>query len=648
MDAPGTVVGLTGGSQSLFQGTLRHASRLGRRFGLKVSAQYLRGTDWVYVDSTELQSRQNAIAGGADPETLLIGARDPDVQHAAGELQFEWRPSDGTSWITSVGASDALSNVALTPLGAAQVNKWKYYYLQTRLSHGRLFTQAFVNINNAGETYLLRNGNTVVDRSLMLVGQVQHAATAGRSVILTYGLDLQSTIPRTDSTITGRNEDDDTINEAGAYLHSETVLHHQLDLVAALRLDYHNRIENLVLSPRAALVFRPAASHALRFTYNRAFSTPNTNNLSLDLFGDSLRVPGDAPPPFAGATLPYAVRLEGVPETGYTFDRSCAGGLCMRSPFTPASVGQPTDYIAAEATQLWSSVVDSLAKFGIDLSAIPAPTSADVETELKRLDIASGSYALVSDVADIPALRPTITNTLELGYRGVIAERLSLAADVYYTWKTDFISAEQVETPNAFYDVTTLAQYLASFLPPDQALGIAAVMAQLPVGTVVPQQAFDPWDIIVTYRNFGKITLWGADLDLTAFLSRHFALRGTYSWVSRDTFAVVNPVGRPDTILLNAPTNKGSVALLFRDDMIGLNAQVRWRGVERFPVRSGVYAGEVPGYGVWDIAIGYRLPWRYDLLVVLSARNVLDNEHQEFVGAAPIGRLVTLRLRAGF
>jgi len=649
MDAPGTVVGLTAGQRSLFQATMRHASRLGRSFGLKISGQYTRGRDWVYADSSEIRNRQDAIDGGADPDTLRIGARDDGVERVAGELQFEWRPSNRTSWITSAGANNALRNVDLTPLGAAQVDSWKYYYLQTRLSHGRLFTQAYVNVNNAGDTYLLRSGNTVVDRSLMLVGQVQHGTTVGRRTNLTYGLDLQSTIPRTDSTITGRYEDDDTINEAGAYLHGETVLHRQLDLVAALRVDYHNRVENLVVSPRAALVFRPADAHSMRFTYNRAFSTPTTNNLFLDLFADSLRVPAGAPPPFGGVTLPYAVRVEGVPETGFTFSRSCTGGLCMRSPFTPASVGEPTDYIPVDATLVWSSVVDSLANLGIDLSAIPAPTNADVSTVLQRLDISDGSYDPVSgEVTDIPSLKPTITNTLELGYRGVLGERFSLAADLYYTWKNDFISAEQVETPNAFYDLATLANYLADYLPADQALATAAVLAQLPVGTVVPEQALDPWDIMVTYRNFGKITLWGADLDLTAFLSRHFAVRGTYSWVSRNSFEVVNSVGQPDTIPLNAPANKGSLAVMFRDDRLGLNTEVRWRAVESFPVRSGVYAGEIDGYGVWDVALGYRLPWRYDLLLVLSARNVFDNMHQEFAGAPEIGRLVTLRLRAGF
>ena len=209
-------------------------------------------------------------------------------------------------------------------------------------------------------------------------------------------------------------------------------------------------------------------------------------------------------------------------------------------------------------------------------------------------------------------------------------------------------SAEQVETPNAFFDQPSLATYLAGFMPADSARLLASLIGLVPVGTVTPREALDPWDIIVTYRNFGKITLWGADVDVAAFLSRSWAVRGAYSWVSRNEFAVVNAVGRPDTIPLNATANKGSLALQYRHDRLGLNGEVRGRAVEGYPVMSGVYQGEVASYGVVDLALAYRLPIRTDILITLDALNLLDNLHQEFVGAPEIGRLVTLRVRAAF
>jgi iron complex outermembrane receptor protein len=636
----GGVVALAGGSAPLVQGALRYGNTLGQHVGLKLSAQYLRGEDWQYVDPVEQANRAQAIAGGADPDTLLIGARDSLVERLAGELRVDWRPGERTELVTAVGLNNGMRNVDLTPLGAAQLQDWRYVYAQSRLRHGRLFAQAFVNLSDAGDTYLLRNGNTVQDNSYMVVAQAQHNSAVGSRTGLIYGVDLQSTVPRTDGTITGRNEQDDMINELGGYLHADVTLSPILQLIAAARVDLHNRLPAPVFSPRAALVYRAAPAHTLRLTYNRAFSTPTTNNLFLDLFADSLRAP-------TGVTLPYAVRVEGVPETGYTFARTC-NGLCMRSPFTPASVGSPTDYIPIDATLLWDPLVDTLQTFGIDISAIPAPTSNEVATVLGRLNIsgAAPTFDPVADVSDIPALSPTITNTIELGYSGLLGDWLSVGIDVYHTWKTDFISAEQVETPNAFFDQPSLAGYLAGFMPPDSAQLLASLIGLVPVGTVTPQEAFDPWDIIVTYRNFGKITLWGADVDLAAFLSRSWAVRGTYSWVSRNAFTVVGAVGQPDTIPLNASANKGALALQYRHEGVGFSGEIRGRAVQGFPVLSGVYQGEVASYGVVDLAFGYRLPIRTDILITLDALNILDNVHREFVGAPEIGRLVTLRVRA--
>jgi iron complex outermembrane receptor protein len=204
-ESPGATVTFAGGERSLFRGGLRYATPLGRRFAVKLSAQYLRGQDWQYTDPKEQATRLIEIANGADPDTLLIGLRDSTVERASGELRLDWRPASRTSLVTTFGINDALRNVDLTPLGAAQVKDWRYYYLQSRLNHGRLFAQAFFNGSDAGETYLLRTGSQIVDKSRMVVAQVQHGAFVGDNVNLTYGIDVQRTIPRTEGTITGRN-----------------------------------------------------------------------------------------------------------------------------------------------------------------------------------------------------------------------------------------------------------------------------------------------------------------------------------------------------------------------------------------------------------------------------------------------------------
>ena len=110
--------------------------------------------------------------------------------------------------------------------------------------------------------------------------QAQHTSSLGQRQRFTYGLDALLTRPDTDGTIMGRNESDDDLNEYGGYLQSETALSDMLDLVLALRYDYHKHVSKIPsyrLGP--PLVFKPQVTQTLRLTYNRAFSTPTSNNL---------------------------------------------------------------------------------------------------------------------------------------------------------------------------------------------------------------------------------------------------------------------------------------------------------------------------------------------------------------------------------
>ncbi|UCG88766.1 MAG: TonB-dependent receptor [Gemmatimonadota bacterium] len=619
-DYTGTAITVSGGQRELLHAQLRHASAFGERFAFKVSGQYMRGRDWPYDDPAETVQR------------------DSTIERVSGDVRLDWRPSANASVTASVGVNQALSSVELTPLGAAQARDWRSSYAQAKVRLGRFSGQAFVNVSDAGGTQLLRSGDDIVDRSQLWVAQLQHGALVGSRVNLTYGIDLQRTVPRTDGTVTGRNEYDDAIDEAGAYVHAEADLSRVARLVVALRGDYHSRLKDPILSPRAALVLRPALDQSLRITYNRAFSTPTTNQLFLDIVGGALPTP-----------VPTFIRLVGVPKTGFTFRRDCDGGLCMRSPYTPPDLGGGQAYLPLDVTLLWPTVVQIAALRGIDLSPIPPPTASDVGTVLGQLNLGTGSFDPVTGASDLPPLKAPIHNSIELGYRGVLWDRLSVGLDVYRGWRTDFVGSEQVETPSAFFDEDDLRSYLIDVgVPAASADSLAGEIASIPAATVTPQEARDPWDILITYRNFGNVGYWGGDIELGAVVTPWLALRGTYSWVSKDQFEAVDAAGRPDTIPLNASANRAAFSIVARHDGIGLNAEVRGRWVDAFPVSSGVYVGTVDAYTVLDALAGYRLPFARRVTVTLSALNLLDSNHVEFVGAPPIGRLVMGSVRAEF
>jgi iron complex outermembrane receptor protein len=643
------------GDKTFTRAALRHAGTVGDRFGYKLSGQIMQGQDWHFNDPAEPDSIP--CPGGSG---MCANQRNFDVERWTLEGRTDFRPNDQTDIILGAGAAQSPSAIELTGIGAAQVRDWRYTYGQGRIRWNRLFAQVFMNASDAGETYLLRTGQRIVDESRMLVGQVQHGMFLGERIDLIYGIDAQKTDPRTGGTINGRNEDIDEITEIGAYVHSKTALTDRLDLFAAIRTDDHSELEDPVWSPRAALVFKATDNHSLRFTYNRAFSTPSTNNLFLDIVAAQIPV----------LTASYNVRTLGVPETGFQFNRECpsgVGGLCMRSPFAP----DPTAYVPADATLMWDLATQiifarsSAQGTPVDLRGTPAPTSAQVGTVLRALNPTTGRFNTVqpSDVTDIERMKPTTNEVFEAGYRGLIGQRLLFGANVFYEKRTNFIGPLIVETPNVFFEAQGLAAYIAALVeaggaPPAQAaavgqtfgFGIGGIsgdaLTGVPLGTVSPSGGLaGGHDLILTYRNFGDLDLYGADVGIDALLTDQWTLMGTLSWASDDFFPQ-SEVGGLSDIALNAPKTRGSVGLRFRTD--ALSVQGRSRFAAGFPMNSGVYVGDVESHTLVDFNVSYRLPFAANTLLSLDVQNAFNDQKQQFIGAPAIGRLVFLQAQYTF
>ena len=654
LDRQGSSISLAGGEQSLYHAQFRTAHAPSENFGLKISGQYMRGTDWEYDDPAEEKARD---AG------CKICVRDYLSQRYSVDARLDFRVADDGDLVLNGGTSTLLGGVEMTGIGAFQVKNWGYNYLQSRFSKGRLFAQFFLNMTNSGSdadtepgkgTFGLRTGQAVVDQSRTMAAQFQYGFDLGSRQSFTYGVDWQRAEPRTGGTINGRNEDDDIISEIGGYVHSETSLGDKLELVTAIRIDNHSRLEDPNISPRAALVFKPAETQNFRLTYNRAFGTPSTNNLFLDIEAAKL------PPPIDF----YAVQARGVPAGGFSFDRDCQGGHCMRTPLAEGEFpahGELPD-------RLWHVLLDTLvhipdfAPFAPLVPFLRNPGALDSDpalgTVLRRLDLDAQGFPLDDGPTNVDPLESTINTTYEAGYKGLLGNRVRLAADVYFANIQNFVGPLRIETPNLFLEPqaigTFVLQRLASLIQAGviteaTARLIGETLAQVPIGTVVPDQVEDH-NMIVTYRNFGKVDYWGADLAAEILVSDRLRIRANYSMQSDDCFGDNEGgacLGVHD-IALNAPKAKGSVGFTFDDRAAGLSLQGRVRMTGGFPMNSGAYRGTVEAYQVVDASIGYRLPFQPGTHVSLTANNVLGNMHREFVGAPEVGRLLLLRVRHDF
>jgi iron complex outermembrane receptor protein len=702
-ESKGTIISFGAGERSLLMASLRHAGVFKDRIGYKLSTQYYQGNDWEFTDTAEpkkvLKGRQTATGRIAEGDSIL-NKRDFNVQKIGVEARVDYRLTDDVTAIFNTGWSKS-SNVELTGIGAGQAIGWTYTFFQTRLNYKELFIQAFLNRSDAGKTFLLRTGDLVIDNSSLLVGQIQHSLTMfGDRQRFTYGLDILLTRPDTENTINGRNEKEDSVNETGVYVQSETKLIPKLDLVGAIRVDDHTHLKNAVFSPRAALVFKPEINHTIRATYNRAFSTPSSNNLFLDIAvlnaTNSTILPLNTFYPGKFTELEehiLSIRAAGVPsETGFTYKRDTTGRPKMRSQFdnidgfsesTVNNVWPALRSIFVGALKLRQDADASIAD-----EVLPQDLTTDIgqtingifRDPVKESSTKKREVVTTDNIKNVEPIRETITNSYEIGYKGLIGKQLLITTDVYYSNIEGFVSALLNITPTVHVDSTTLKPALASYIKnklkqkgytdtdaekeADRLAGKAARgLEAVPFGiTAVEQEKFQRNNgVIVTYRNYGEVSIIGLDFGITFYLNQNVNFNGNYSLVAKYTgFGdIFKNIFKDDEVLfknvdgiqdvaLNAPQHKFGAAVQYINQKLGLDTQLRFRYVHGFPINSGVYVGSIKTYYVFDLNGSYKLPFSPNTQVTLAIQNLLDKKHQEFVGAPKIGRLALLRLTHSF
>jgi outer membrane receptor for ferrienterochelin and colicins len=688
----GTVVTTAAGERNLLHTTFRTAHLVGEDFGFKVSGQYLVGNEWQYVDRAETIERDKFASNlafhradlmrsagidqaEADRRISRIGARDFDIERYSGEARADWRIRPDWTTILSAGLNHSASGIELTGLGAGQAQDWRTTYVQARTNWNRFFAQAYVNANDAGSTFLLRNGAPIVDRSKLYVAQVQHGTSLGERQNFTYGADYLFTDPQTEGTINGIYEDNDDTQEFGAYLQSETRLTERFDLVLAGRVDTHSALPEAIFSPRAAVVFKPTQDQAFRVTYNRAFSTPSSLTQFLDL-GSSIPNP-------SLAQLGYSLRVQGSGRDGFSF-RTPGGAYQMRSPFTPQQLGGPGQLLPADASSMWAAAVGVVAAQAAGGgSPLPTslvqylsglrPTSAQISSMFLDVTAAVPTPQPLSslNLEDVPAIRESTSDTYELGYKGILGRRVILAADVWYSQRNNLVTPLTIQTPL----ITMNGQQIAGYLVPrfmqdlqmSQAAAVALAsqlapgLASVPVGVISDASinANGP-QLLVTYVNVDEsINVWGTDLSATALLTDSWQLGVSASWVNENVFTT----DAGFNVMLNAPARKGTVSLGYRNTVSPFSGELRARYSDSFPVTSGVYIGSqcldptstnpliepcVASYTLMDANLGYRIP-RFDgASLNLSVQNLLNEPYRSFPGSPEIGRMAMLRLRYQF
>lgn len=739
------------GQRMFWNPEIRHSGKITDNVGYKISGNYFRGKDWIYYDPAEPTIGSALIYGSVKDGNLFVPDtnfveydafgnvidstlqlatdtfdRDFQIEKFAVDGRMDFRLPHNIEFIVNGGVSRT-SNIELTGLGAAQGRKWLYYYSQMRFKWKNLFVQYYLNATNSGETNLIPrpSGSSqpypvqrLVDKSKMHVIQAQHSFYPWHRLQLIYGVDFLLTRPETDGTIHGRFEDDDNTNQYGGYLQADLGIlkNKKLSLVAAARVDYHDRIKEVQFSPRAALVYKPSPRHTLRATYNRAFSSPSSLNLFLDL---------------SNGLIPSGINIRGLGNAqGYDYHYGSNGLAQYHSPYTNTwndlndksnnslYFDNMTQIIAnglASQTSFSPALVQLL--LGALFQGIGSDTGTIMNVNHSAIDylkVAAGKDSIlwnddgdISNLSKVEGVKSTITQTYELGYKGLISNKLMITADFYYSRIKNYVSPLTMVSPGVIFNQSELfgaLQFNPSVDPTTSASGIlydnlqkpsitggsydnllsglttsdgtplldgvyapggangtvwddlayllAGANQRIPFGSVTPDNELIGSDMILVYQNLGTIDVAGIDLSLNYIAvdnERHNILIGAAgSFVNKDRIPLKG--AQYGYVALNAPKFKTSVSFEHNTKKLGIGYGINWRWQDAFVANSAVYSGYVNASNLIDVSLSYRPQFEKTkgIAIVANVNNLLNYRFQRFPGTPEIGRMGSLKLSYTF
>lgn len=203
------------------------------------------------------------------------------------------------------------------------------------------------------------------------------------------------------------------------------------------------------------------------------------------------------------------------------------------------------------------------------------------------------------------AVDPTVRTTgqtVELGYKGAVADGVRLLVDAYYEEKTNVLTSR--------------------------------VDFRGPIRCTPGPSAFG-----TEYEISDRIRYGGVDVSLRVQATERTTAFANVSAVTDNEFAV----GSDAPVALNAPSFKAKGG--FDVGLTpGLSVGATGQYVEGGPVRWGPYVGSVDEYTRLDLRAGYDVPAIPGLRIDVSAKNVLGTTHREFVAAPELGRMIVGRL----
>lgn len=257
-----------------------------------------------------------------------------------------------------------------------------------------------------------------------------------------------------------------------------------------------------------------------------------------------------------------------------------------------------------------------------------------------RYQAGNGLGFTLADGTKIAPLKPETNETLEFGYKGLLANNLYLDVNYYFSRYQNFISG---------------------FIP----VGPAILMGE---------EELDPSVPLLTYLNFGDIKISGLDVSMTYPISNKLNIFANYSYIDQSNFdqAKVEGLQSADSTFykgfyFNTPTNKWTLGVRAKDVIIdGLDINAHMRHVNEYEFVSGRWkasndgigtstagtnpyylnTGPLGGFYFVDISAVYNIT--NNIHIQINIENLFDEEAYQMIGSPPMRRLINAELKYTF
>ncbi|SHM91977.1 Outer membrane receptor proteins, mostly Fe transport [Cyclobacterium lianum] len=470
-------------------------------------------------------------------------------------------------------AALALQQVAPGAAGSTEQQAEAHRFARIQADQGRYLPGSgeFQNAERNIRSDFIPQGSLFNDRSRMYMAEGQYDFKNEVDFMdLQVGASYRIYDLRSNGTIFADVEGNDiSVTEFGGYAQaSKRVLQEKLKLTGSVRYDKNENFEGQ-FSPRISGVYTEGNSN-FRLSYQTGFRMPTTQAQHIDLNVVSARL-------ISG--LPYYREKYNVFENALSL----------------ASVQQYTAAVAAGASP-----------------------------------VAASATNLLQAVTELPALRPEQVNSVEIGFKGLLADnRLLIDMAYYYNIYNDFISQTAIrKAPGPVFPGASPSS--------DQGAINAINAPTLLTPVTIPGQE----NTFQTYTNIvdREVRAHGAVLGFTYNLPKNYTIGGNYNFNRLITAFEEGFLSE-----FNTPEHKYNIQFGNRKvfEKMGFNLSYRYQTAFRW--ESSFARGEVPEIHNVDAQVSYKLK-SLKTVVKLGGSNMLNNRYFLNFGGPTIGAIYYLSL----